>query len=80
MHPFQLAILAMAPTDWTRDGSRHERRIVTAEERDALADGAGARRVSWASWRPARRRCGGTGGHARRRRCAPAARRGGHAW
>ena len=38
MHPFQLAILAMAPSDWTRDESRQERRVLTAEELDALAD------------------------------------------
>ncbi len=38
MHPFQLAILAMAPTDWTHDESRHERRAVTTDERDPLTN------------------------------------------
>ncbi len=38
MHPLQLAILAMAPTDWTSDESRQGRRVVTGEELDVLAD------------------------------------------
>jgi hypothetical protein len=38
MHPFQLVILATAPTDWTRDESHQGRRVLTAEELDELAD------------------------------------------
>ena len=41
MHPFQLAILAMAPTDWTGDESRHERRALTTDEPDLLANCGG---------------------------------------
>jgi hypothetical protein len=63
MHPFQLAVLAMAPTDWTSDESRQGRRVVTADERDPLADwgwrspglrgikAACAKAVRW-RWRP----------------------------
>jgi hypothetical protein len=40
MHPFQLAILAMAltDTDWTRNDDHRRRRQLTAAELDALAD------------------------------------------